>query len=97
MIGGEIITILKAKAAAGYKQANAYSFGIPEILVSAGQRFIEVRAAQASAAIAYYALFSIFPLLLFLLAIASSVLHSPEIQDQIIRYVREFLPGTQRS
>jgi len=93
MIRKEIMENFKAKAAAGYKKANDYSFGIPEILVSAGLRFIEVRAAQASAAIAYYALFSIFPLLLFLLAIASSVLHSPQVQNQIIKYVQEFLPG----
>ncbi len=93
MINGEIKENLKAKAEAGYKQANGYSFGILEILVNAFQRFGEVRAAQAAAAIAYYALFSVFPLLLFLTAIASSVLKSPEVQDQILTYVQEFLPG----
>jgi membrane protein len=93
MIGKEIVSNLKSKAVAGYRRANDYSFGIPALLLSAGLRFLEVRAAQAAAAIAYYALFSIFPLLLFLVAIASSVLKSPEIQDQIMRYVQEFLPG----
>ncbi len=93
MIFQEIITDLKAILSAGYKQANAYSFGIPEILVTAWRRFDEVRGPQAAAAIAYYALFSIFPLLLFLVAIASSFLKSPEVQDQIMRYVQEFLPG----
>lgn len=93
MIIQEIITELKAILSVGYKQANAYSFGIPEILVTAWRRFDEVRGAQAAAAIAYYTLFSIFPLLLFLLAVASSFLKSPEVQGQIMRYVQEFLPG----
>ncbi len=93
MMNGEIKDNLKAKAVAGYKQANGYSFGVLEILVNAVHRFTEVGATQSAAAIAYYALFSIFPLLLFLLAIASSVLKSPEVQEQIMTYVQEFLPG----
>lgn len=93
MMNGEIRGNLKAKAVAGYKQANGYSFGVLEILVTAIRHFGEVGAAQSAAAIAYYALFSIFPLLLFLLAIASSFLKSPNVQDQILKYVQEFLPG----
>lgn len=93
MIKENIKETFKTKAEASYKQANGYSFGVLEILVSAIQRFGEVGATQSAAAIAYYALFSIFPLLLFLLAIASSVLKSAQVQDQILKYVQEFLPG----
>ena len=93
MMNGEIKENLKAKAVAGYKQANDYSFGVLEIIINAIHRFTEVGATQSAAAIAYYALFSIFPLLLFLLAIASSILKSPDVQEQIMEYVQEFLPG----
>ena len=93
MINQDIKENLKTKAKAGYRQANNYSFGALEILINAVKRFGEVQAAQSAAAIAYYAIFSIFPLLLFLLAVASSILKSPEVQNYILDLVKEFLPG----
>ena len=87
MINQDIKENLKTKAKAGYRQANNYSFGALEILINAVKRFGEVQAAQSAAAIAYYAIFSIFPLLLFLLAVASSILKSPEVQNYILDLV----------
>lgn len=58
-------------------------------------RILETRALDAAAAIAYYAIFSIFPLILFLVAFNSSFLQSPEIQDRIISFAENYLPGSE--
>jgi membrane protein len=46
-----------------------------------------------AAGIAYYFLFSLFPLLLGLLAIAGMVFNSPEVQRNFLDFVSENLPG----
>ncbi|RME76810.1 MAG: YihY/virulence factor BrkB family protein [Chloroflexi bacterium] len=58
-------------------------------------RYGEVQASEAAAAITYYTLFSLFPLLLLLIVVASSILKSPDIQDQVMKAVGEFFPGSQ--
>lgn len=82
------------KVKTSYRQANRFSRGILDILVNAVRRFIEVQAAQTAAAIAYYALFSLFPLLLFLVAITSSILKSGEVQQQVLNFASEALPAS---
>lgn len=82
----------KAKGKAFYKQINEMSGGGLKILTRAVKRFVEARAAEAAAAITYYALFSLFPLLLFLVAVASYVLRSPAIQAQIMFTIGEVFP-----
>ena len=47
-----------------------------------------------AAAIAYYALFSIFPLLLGLMAIAGHFLESGQLQNQVIYMVTQLMPGS---
>ncbi|HOY66059.1 MAG TPA: YihY/virulence factor BrkB family protein [Candidatus Ozemobacteraceae bacterium] len=64
------------------------------LVVVINQRFAETEALEAAAAIAYYAIFSLFPLLLFLIAIYSSVLQSNELQAQVLAYCDQFFPGS---
>jgi membrane protein len=45
-----------------------------------------------AASIAYYGLFSFFPLALLLLAISSNLVNSAEAQEQVVTFVESFLP-----
>jgi membrane protein len=50
------------------------------------------RSAEAAASIAFYGLFSLFPMLLLLVSMGSSVLNSPQAQDQVLRVLMEAFP-----
>ena len=58
-------------------------------------RVCATRVTEAAAAIAYYAILSFFPLILFLIAFNSSFLQSAEVQGQILKFVEEYLPGSE--
>ncbi|MCL4295039.1 MAG: YihY/virulence factor BrkB family protein [Anaerolineae bacterium] len=83
---------LKVKAQARYRRVNRLSQGILGIVVDAFQGFLHARALEGAAAIAYYALFSLFPLLFFLVAVGSSVLKDEQVQRQVLASVTEALP-----
>jgi membrane protein len=61
-------------------------------IVSAGRAFSEDRCSLTAAALSYYTLLAIFPLLLFLLAIASYFLQSDNATRAVIGFFNEFLP-----
>ena len=65
-----------------------------KILINIYNRIVETRVLEAAAAIAYYAIFSFFPLILFLIALNSSFLKSAEVQGQILKFVQHYLPGS---
>lgn len=50
---------------------------------------------QAAASIAYYFLFSIFPLFLFVVIVLSYFLDINLIQEELIRFVQEMIPGAE--
>lgn len=52
-------------------------------------RVVETKVTEAAAAIAYYAILSFFPLILFLIAFSSSFLQSAEVQGQILKVAEE--------
>ncbi len=83
----------QAKAKAAYSQLDKLSGGIVTIMVSSFQSFGERRAAEAAASLAYYALFSIFPLLIFLVSFASSFLEDEAVQKIIFDFVQNTLPA----
>ncbi|MBN1995698.1 MAG: YihY/virulence factor BrkB family protein [Anaerolineae bacterium] len=83
---------LKIKFKTGYQQANDLSRGTLAILVHTYHTFGQANAAEAAASIAYYALFSLFPLLLFLVTLASSVLESDQVAQQIVEITATALP-----
>jgi membrane protein len=58
------------------------------------QAFGEDNGAHLAAGIAYYAMFSIFPLLLGLISIASSVAEASEVRREIVDFMATYLPGS---
>jgi membrane protein len=75
-----------------YLWADGFSRGALGISIHALRSFNEARAMEAAAAISYYALFSLFPLLIILVVVSSSLLQNQNIQYQILNMVGEFLP-----
>jgi membrane protein len=86
---------LMVKIKAGYNQVDRLSRGILGILVRAFQTFAGAGAGEAAASIAYYALFSLFPLLLFLVMIGSSVLEFEQVEQKVLDYTATTLPAAQ--
>ena len=83
------------KARALYRRMDRATDGVLGILVDAARCFTDARAAQATASIAYYAVFSLFPLLLVLIAGGSSVLESEQVQEQVLDFAAEVFPVSQ--
>lgn len=63
------------------------------LLIRVGLAFDRDDGAVVSRSIAYYALFSLFPLLLVLLSFAGSVLASAEAQQLVIELIERYLPA----
>lgn len=85
----------KTQAIAVFDWVDARAFGIPTILKRTFQSFGETNAAESASSIAYYALFSLFPMVLFVISLASSVLRDETIQQDILKYIDDFLPTAQ--
>lgn len=79
-----------------YTQANEWSGGTLQILQDAFKRFGETRATQAAASLAYYIFFSLFPLLLVLISLTSSVLQSDQAQQRTISFIQDAVPVSQQ-
>ena len=62
------------------------------ILPGAVNSFIAARATEAAASIAYYAILSLFPLLLVLIFIGSYLLETEVLRSQLMLWVKEILP-----
>ena len=77
------------------RQADRASGGILGILIYAIRSFIDAGASQAAASIAYYALFSLFPLLLLLITFSTSILQNQAIVEQVLTYTATILPTAQ--
>ncbi len=60
------------------------------------QRFVDTRAAEAAASITYYALFSLFPLLIILIVAASFVLNSQDVQRWVMDFETQVVPVSQQ-
>lgn len=75
-----------------YEQANQRSGGILGVIRNAITRFMRVQGIEAAAAIAYYTIFSIFPLLLLLISVAGNVLKGQEAVDVVMEFVSQVLP-----
>jgi membrane protein len=75
-----------------YQRIDRLSGDRLNILKNAIQNFTEKQAAQASAGLAYYALFSIFPLLLVFVAGGSYFLDSEQVFNTVTQFVQQALP-----
>ncbi len=75
-----------------YRQANQFSGGRLGILRKTLKTFSDARASQAAASLAYYAIFSLFPLLLVLIAGSSFFLNSQQVYQSVTRLVQDTFP-----
>lgn len=75
-----------------YTGANKFSGGRLDIIKNAFGTFSDTRASQAAASLAYYAFFSLFPLLLVLIAGGSYFLNSQQVYQNVTQFVQEAIP-----
>ena len=86
---------LKRSLTSFYHRMDDFSGGVVEILRVAFQRFGAERGAEASASMAYYALFSIFPMLLVLIVIGSFFVDRIVVQNQLLSLLQGVIPGVE--
>jgi membrane protein len=79
-----------------YGRVNRFTGGVLGIIHAAVQHFGEVRAVEAAASIAFFAIFSLFPLLLALIVAGSFVLEIEQVQRWVLDVTAEFLPVAER-
>lgn len=75
-----------------YLRANQLSGGRLDIFINALTTFSDTRASQAAASLAYYAIFSLFPLLLVLIVGGSYFLNSQQVYQSVTRLVQGAIP-----
>jgi membrane protein len=75
-----------------YKNLNQLTGGTPETIRQVFQNFNQARAGEAAASMAYYAFFSLFPLLLLLSSILGYFLSSGTNRVDIVSYVTRIVP-----
>lgn len=75
-----------------YQSINHFSGGRLAILRDALATFSNARASHSAAGLAYYAMFSLFPLMLALIALGSYFLDSQQVYQNVTGLVQRFLP-----
>lgn len=82
------------RLSAVYDRANRMSGGVLGIVLNAFERFGEARGSQAAAGMAYYAVFSLFPLLLALIAGGTYVLdlERADVRQRVLQLITEAIP-----
>lgn len=83
------------KLRAIYRRANKRTGGVLGITRDAFQRFAKARGAEVSASLAYYALFSIFPLILAFIAVGSYFLQREVVQTQLLNAITTIIPNSE--
>ena len=71
-----------------------HRFFVVRLLVRTAQEMSDDDATHMAASVSYYALFSIFPLLLGLIMFLSIFLESSEVQTKLTEFTGDFLPGS---
>ena len=69
---------------------------VVQLLVRTVKEMAADDATHMAAGVAYYALFSLFPILLFLLAVLSLVLEPQEIRSRLIDFSSDYFPGSEQ-
>jgi membrane protein len=75
-----------------YQNINQLSGNRFNILETAVKTFTEKQAAQASAGLAYYSIFSIFPLLLVFIAAGSYFIDTNQVFNVVTQFIQQALP-----
>jgi len=78
-----------------WRRLVEFGLVVIDIIWSAVKRFDEARGREAAASISYYALFSLFPLLLALIILGSSILEGETVREMLMEAVREEFPAAQ--
>jgi membrane protein len=89
---GHHVNRLKGEGKRVFDILNRLSGGILGIVVDMIDGFTKARGAEAAASITYYALFSIFPLLLSVIAIGSYFLEDDQVMDQVVQFIQVVIP-----
>ncbi len=76
-----------------YFKMDDFTGGVPEILRIAFQRFAQERGSEAAASLAYYAFFSIFPMLIVVIVVGSFFVDRDVVQQQVLNLLQGVLPG----
>jgi len=66
--------------------------GALKVIIRTLERFGRTRTPEAAAGIAFFGLFSLFPLLLIMVSMGSSILDRPQAQDQVLDLLMEAFP-----
>ena len=93
----QIFSNLTRRMESFYRKVDGLSGGVLEILRRTFQRFGEERGSEAAASLAYYAFFSIFPMLLVFIAVGSFFIDQEEVQAQLLNLLQGVLPGLQEA
>lgn len=75
-----------------FYRANDNSGGILGVIRHASTNFALMRGPEAAAGLAYYALFSIFPVLIAIISIGSSFVSVEVVQERILQALQELIP-----
>ena len=78
-----------------YQRVDGLTGGALGIVAEAVHHFGDVRASQATASIAYYAVFSLFPLLIVLISAGSYVLERDQVQQRVLDLAARAFPVAQ--
>lgn len=85
---------LKERLLPHYQTANRWSGGSIDVVRVAIKNFSLARGAEAAASLAYYALFSLFPLLLVLISALGFVLESGRAYEVVVDFITTVLPNS---
>jgi membrane protein len=79
-----------------YQNINHVSGDRLDIIRNAIESFSETRAAESAASLAYYALFSLFPLLLLFISVGSYFLDSAQMYETVTELAQQAIPVSTR-
>jgi membrane protein len=83
----------KEKILPYYQRANHLSRGTLEVIRVTIKHFSLSRGSEAAATMAYYAIFSLFPLLLVLISVAGFILKNQSAYDAVLEFILNILPN----
>ena len=89
----ETLIKIKQSLQKAYFKVDEITGGVPEILRIAVKRFGEERGPEAAASLAYYAFFSIFPMILVIIVIGSFFVDRNVVQNQLLTLLQGVVPG----
>lgn len=89
------ITKIRKSLKSFYERLNELSGGVLDIIRSAIDRFSQERGSEAAASLAYYAFFSIFPMLLVIIVVGSFFVDRYVVQAELLNLLEGVLPGAE--